>query len=87
MGRDDTGVGLAAAADARQAAGEVMRKVEAGGDPVGEAEARRGALTLRELFKQRLELDQDTAARTLDDYSKALEPTWFPASATCRQWR
>lgn len=60
-------------ADARQAAAEVMRKVEAGGDPVGEAEARRGALTLRELFKQRLELDQDTAARTLDDYSKALE--------------
>jgi hypothetical protein len=60
-------------ADARQAAGEVMRKVEAGGDPVGEAEARRGALTLRELFKQRHELDQDTAARTLDDYSKALE--------------
>ena len=73
MGRDDTGVGLAAAADARQAAAEVMRKVEAGGDPVGEAEARRGALTLRDLFKQRLELDQDTAARTLDDYSKALE--------------
>jgi integrase len=50
-----------------------MRKVEAGCDPVGEAEARRGALTLRELFKQRHELDQDTAARTLDDYSKALE--------------
>jgi hypothetical protein len=33
---------------------------------------RRGAITLRELFKQRHQLDQDTAARTLDDYSKAL---------------
>jgi integrase len=64
--------------DARLEAARVMRAAEKGEDPVGEAEARRGALTLRNLFAQRLELDKDTAPRTLEDYEKALELDVFP---------
>jgi integrase len=60
-------------ADAREGAARVMRAAEKGQDPVGEAEARRSALTLRNLFEQRAVLDKDTAARTLEDYRKALE--------------
>ena len=60
-------------ADAREGAARVMRAAEKGQDPVGEAEARRGALTLRDLFEQRAVLDKDAAARTLEDYRKALE--------------
>jgi integrase len=63
---------------ARQEAARVMRAAEKGEDPVGEAEARRGALTLRNLFAQRLELDKEMAARTLEDYKKALELDVFP---------
>ncbi len=60
-------------ADAREGAARILRAAEKGQDPVGEAEAKRGALTLRNLFEQRLALDKDTAARTLEDYRKALE--------------
>ena len=35
-------------------------------------------MTLRNLFAQRLELDKDTAPRTLEDYKKALELDVFP---------
>jgi integrase len=65
-------------AEAREGAAKIMRAAEKGQDPVGEVEARRGALTLRNLFEQRLSLDRDTAARTLEDYRKALELDVFP---------
>lgn len=64
--------------EAREEAARVMRAAEKGQDPVGEAEARRGSLTLRNLFEQRLELDQDTSTRTLEDYRKELELDVFP---------
>jgi integrase len=64
--------------DAREEAAKIMRAAQKGQDPVGEAEARRGALTLRGLFEERLALDKDTAARTLEDYRKALELDVFP---------
>jgi integrase len=65
-------------ADAREGAAKIMRAAEKGQDPVGEAEAKRGALTFRSLFEQRLAVDKDTAARTLEDYRKALELDVFP---------
>jgi len=65
-------------ADAREEAARIMRAAEKGQDPVGEAEARRGAMTLRNLFEERLAFDKDTATRTLEDYRKALELDVFP---------
>jgi integrase len=71
--RDVTALG-----DARQEAARIIRAAEKGEDPVGEAEANRHALTLRNLFEQRLELDKDTGARTLQEYSRVLELDVFP---------
>jgi integrase len=65
-------------ADARSEAAKIIRRVEKGTDPVAEAEARRGALAFRDLFEQRITLDKETAARTLEDYKKALQLDVFP---------
>jgi integrase len=70
---------LVSLADARKQALELMTKVAGGADPVAENEARRQALTFRQLFALRVEKDDKRSRRTLDDYRKCLEADVFPA--------
>jgi hypothetical protein len=72
-------------ADARAKAQTFMSKVETGIDPVAEEEAKANELTLQQLFERRLNQDKDTAERTLDDYSMALEKHILPTLGTSRQ--
>jgi integrase len=65
-------------ADARARAQAYMSKVETGVDPVAEEEAKANELTLQQLFERRLDQDNGTAERTLDDYRMALEKHIFP---------
>jgi integrase len=65
--------------DARQRASQLRRAVGRGADPVAEGDAGYSAITLRELFAERLEQDDSKARRTLEDYQRTLEADVFPA--------
>jgi integrase len=64
-------------AKARERAKELMTKVESGIDPVAEQRAIGAEMTLRQLFEERFAKDEDTAARTLQDYKDILEKDVF----------
>ena len=71
--------------DARKEADEARRIVEAGRDPVAEAEDRKTALTFRDLAEQRLANGMSArrggfplAPRTVDDYHKSLTANVYP---------
>ena len=59
-------------ADARVAAGEIMRRVRAGEDPAGEAEARRVGLTFTELVEAYFERNTALAENTRALYAQYL---------------
>jgi integrase len=69
-------------ADAKAEAGRLFSLVDHGQDPAqqakGEAKARAEALTFRELWDERLRLDDRCAASTLKNYRTALELDVFP---------
>ena len=65
--------------DARAEALKLIGNVAGGNDPVAVEQAKRGALTLRQLFTERLNTDTKTSPRTLDDYRRVLEKHVFPA--------
>lgn len=58
--------------DAKAKALGLMQQVAKGEDPVAKERARHDALTLAELFDERLATDNKTSARTLDDYKLVL---------------
>jgi integrase len=64
--------------NARERAAELRLAVGRGADPVVEGDARRNAITLRELFDDRLAKDNTKARLTLDHYRLALEGDVFP---------
>ena len=64
--------------DARSKASELMGSVAKGEDPVAKERARKGAMSLRQLFEERLSTDTKTSPRTLDDYRRVLEKHVFP---------
>ena len=63
---------------ARDKADELRLAVGGGADPVAESDARKGAITFRELFEDREAKDADRATRTLKDYRMSLEADVFP---------
>ena len=65
--------------DARERATELRLAVGRGADPVFDGHAKRSAITLRQLFDERLSRDVTKAGRTLEDYRRALESDVFPA--------
>lgn len=64
--------------DAKAEALKLIGNVAAGADPVAVAQAAKGAMTLRQLFEERLATDTKTSPRTLDDYRRVLEKHVFP---------
>ena len=64
--------------DARTEALKLIGNVAAGQDPVATAQAAKGAMSLRQLFTERLNTDTKTSPRTLDDYRRVLEKHVFP---------
>jgi integrase len=65
-------------AGAKVAAFDVLSKIAKGADPVAEEKAAAAAMTLRELFDDRLAKDTRRAPRTLEDYKAILESDVFP---------
>ena len=72
--RDDTSLH-----EARKRAAELRQAVGSGADPVADGDARRKAVTLRQLFEERLARDDTKARRTLEDYQRTLEVDVFPS--------
>lgn len=70
--------GLISFQEAKGKAHAVMTGVERGGDPIKEAQDRSQALTLSELFEERVSKDTRRARRTMDDYRLVLEADVFP---------
>jgi integrase len=64
---------------ARDRALEVRAAVRKGGDPVREASTKGEALTLRQLFDERVAKDSRRAPRTMYGYRMALEADVFPS--------
>lgn len=62
---------------ARDQAAELRLAVGRGADPVADGDARRDALTFRELFEDRMARDEARSKRTLTEYSRALEADVF----------
>ena len=56
-----------------------MGSVAKGEDPVAAERERKGALSLSQLFEERLCTDKKTSPRTLDDYRRVLEKHVFPS--------
>jgi integrase len=67
--------------DARSKALALMGSVAKGEDPVAKERARKGAMSLRQLFEERLRTDDKIRSRTLDDYRRVLEKHVFPSLA------
>ena len=65
-------------ASARKRANDLRAKVGAGEDPREAAEARKTALTFKELFEERMRLDSDRAQTTLANYDEVLKREVFP---------
>jgi integrase len=78
LGQYGTQPGQLKLRDAREMALTIRGAVTKGGDPVTEANAKATALTLRQLFEERVRKDGKRAPRTLDDYKLALEADVFP---------
>ena len=70
--------GIITLGHARARALSIASDLAMGGDPIGEANERKRAVTLKELFEERLAKDRERASRTLDDYQLALEKYVFP---------
>jgi len=65
--------------DAKNKAAKLMGKVADGHDPIAQEHANKGAMSLRQLFNERLTTDDETSPRTLDDYRRVLEKHVFPS--------
>jgi integrase len=63
--------------DARDRADELRRAVGGGADPASETQAKRTAVSFRELFEERLAKDSARAKSTLENYRIALEADVF----------
>ena len=63
--------------DARDRADELRRAVGGGADPVADSQAKRVAVSFRELFEERLAKDSARAKSTLENYRIALEADVF----------
>ena len=80
IGRRD-GVPLA---DARKAAIELRRKVEAGGDPVVERKARDAAVTFQTMAERFIDESPRLSTKTRPMYRSALRRMRIRSSARCR---
>ena len=63
--------------NARERAAELRLAVGRGADPVAEGDAKRSAITFRDLFEERLARDNSKAKRTTEDYQRILEADVF----------
>ena len=78
LGQYGTQPGQLKLSEARDKALEIRGAVRKGGDPANEVATRAAALTLRQLFDERVAKDGKRAERTLADYKLALEADVFP---------